>query len=128
MTANTPEPVDGLVERERANLCGLLHREGQHSGVWFAEHLTKAADLIVGIEAELTAARQRIADLEGALEPFARAHGTVARLDASDHRWPDHATLDCDDAIGFAEFVKVGDLRCARALLITPDLSHRRGE
>ena len=51
------------------------------------------------------------------LERFAQAHGTVASVDTEDPRWPDYSTLDCDDNMGFAESLTVGDLRRVRALL-----------
>lgn len=58
-----------------------------------------------------------VAELVEALEPFAKAHGTVAALDHSDPRWPDESTIDWCDNVGFAEHVTIGDLRRARALL-----------
>jgi hypothetical protein len=66
--------------------------------------------------------------LREALKPFALAHGTVSRLDGSDPRWPDHATLDCDDVIGFAEGVTVGDLRRARLVLASQGKDRNGGE
>lgn len=53
-----PPEVGGLIERndDAANLghlIGLLRREGQHSGVWFAEHLLAAATALSSLSAQV---------------------------------------------------------------------------
>jgi hypothetical protein len=57
LVALKPCPIDG-------DLIALFRREGRHSGVWFAEHLLRAADLLEasGVLAAPTDALQWIKD------------------------------------------------------------------
>lgn len=82
--------------------------------VWAPDELEVIVEacLLIG-QAIAKAGTRRSARLEAALRPFAVAHGGVASRDREDPRWPDRTTLACDDAVGFAEAVTVGDLRRA---------------
>jgi hypothetical protein len=127
MTMTTTQQ-DAAVERMAYRMAYAPLRSAQHAfdlihrqtGDRLAKEESKRIGHAIAALSATPAVRDdsgEVARLREALEPFARAHGTVAALDAFDPRWPDHWTLDGEDVCGFAESVTVGDLRRARAAL-----------